>query len=106
MKNNILTLLYFIGVTIINLYPIYIAVAVVGFVNQRGQNIDGVLEVAFYALGLTVLAIIITVPVYILALQLGQKYMNRFHTITYSSLVVVVLLSLSAWYIYTAVRLY
>ncbi|SER27866.1 hypothetical protein [Piscibacillus halophilus] len=106
MKQNVLTVLYFIVVSLLNLYPIYISIAVVGFVNRSGHNIDGWLQVPLFTLGLTLLAVIITIPVYLLAWQFGQKYVRHFKSRTYTALMTVVIIGLSSWYIYTAIRLY
>ncbi|MGP4072654.1 hypothetical protein ACTWQB_08885 [Piscibacillus sp. B03] len=106
MKKNLLTVFYFIVVSLLNLYPIYISIAVVGFVNRSGHNIEGWLEVPLFTLGLTLLAVIITIPVYLIAWQFGQKYFRHFKTRTYTILMSAVILALSSWYAYTAIRLY
>ncbi|SDN34648.1 hypothetical protein SAMN05216498_1998 [Tenuibacillus multivorans] len=106
MKDNYLMLLYFIGVTIVNLYPIYISLAIVGLVNQSGHNIDGWIEVTLFLIGLTFLALIISFPIYIIGWQIGQSYFSFFQTRTYTILMAVALIGLTSWYMYTAVRLY
>ncbi|MFD2639481.1 hypothetical protein [Piscibacillus salipiscarius] len=106
MKKNLLTIFYFIVVSLLNLYPIYISIAVVGFVNRSGHNVDGWLQVPLFTVGLTLLAVIMTVPVYLIAWQFGQKYIQHFKTRTYTILMTTVIVCLSGWYVYTAIRLY
>ncbi|RPF53385.1 hypothetical protein [Aquisalibacillus elongatus] len=106
MKNRISTLLYFLVVTLVNLYPIYISIAVVGFVNRSGHNIDGWFQVTILGVGLTLLAILITVPIYLIAWQFGHKYIKNFQTRMYTALTSIVILGLFTWYIYTAISLY